>query len=74
MSNKLLKTLKIKRRKFTKNLFTRSSDWICLAEDAEIDLGGFNNQVDYCDIDKTYDWYNEGSINIINDFNNVRTL
>ena len=74
MKTKLLKAVKIKRRKFSKNLFTRSSDWICLAEDAEIDLGYFNSQVDYCNTDKMYDWYNEGSINIINDFNNVRVI
>lgn len=72
MKNKLLKAVKIRKRKFIKNIFTKSSDWICLAEDGEIDLGNFNNQVDYCNTDKTYNWYNEGSINIINDFNNVR--
>ena len=74
MKNKLLKAVKIRKRKFIKNMFTRSSDCICLAEDAEIDLGYFNNQIDYSNGDKIHSWYNEGSINIINDFYNIRLM
>ena len=43
---KLFIAIRKKRRNFVKFIFSNNDDWIILAEDAEIDLGNFN-QISY---------------------------
>lgn len=72
--SKIIKILKRKRRKFVKSMFARSSDWILLAEDSEIDLDMFKANIDWCNDNTIFHYHSEGTINIINDFNNMRSM
>ena len=72
--SKIIKILKRKRRKFVKSMFARSSDWTLLAEDSEIDLDMFKTNIDWCNDNITFHYHSEGTINIINDFNNMRLM
>ena len=80
--SKLLKARKIRGHNFRKAMFARGSDWLCLVEDGEMDLGGFNRMVcpysterrDYFNVDGIYYPITEVEINIRHHLNDIKAL